>query len=189
MVHEVFERGDEKNKNAAPTDCCSTSVDQKERIEPAVADAVVDERRKSPRTVIGAENAYHGRGLVFGLLFWCTMAAAFFVLVGTIVLPKRSGSADFQFSRIDEAKPRTAITLISPPKGFPYPAPFGLRGAYMWEHAHAWSDEQRYRTPAIMRAVGWRIFNIRRTLNVGKWRGLSSLTGLVKLIRECLSGT
>ena len=67
-----------------------------------MANAVVDERSKSPNAIIGAENAYQGRGLVFGLLLWCVIAAAAFVLVGptavlTTVLPKQSGSADFFF--------------------------------------------------------------------------------------------
>ena len=41
MVHDVFEKSEENDKKTAPTDCCSTSVDQKEIIELAVADAVM----------------------------------------------------------------------------------------------------------------------------------------------------
>ena len=66
MVHEVFENSEEQSMNAAPTDCCSTSGDQKERIELVVADAAIDERDKSSNTMAGAENACQGRGLVFG---------------------------------------------------------------------------------------------------------------------------
>ena len=31
MVHEVFEINEENIKDAAPTDCCSTAVDQKDK--------------------------------------------------------------------------------------------------------------------------------------------------------------
>ena len=114
-----------------------------------MVDAVVDQSGKNPNTITGAESAYEGRGLVFGLLFWCSMAAAVFVMASTAVLPKQRRGMVFDFGRIDEAKPTTAITLTSSPNFFSHPAAFGLRGAYKWEHAHARSDEQQYRTPAI----------------------------------------
>ena len=66
MEHDVFGKKEEKIKDAALTDCFSTSVDHNETTELAVAGAAVDEHGKSSNTMAGVENACHGRGVVSG---------------------------------------------------------------------------------------------------------------------------
>lgn len=94
------------------------------------------------------------------------MAAAAFVLVITAVFPKQGRGTVFDLGRTEGGKSTTAITLTASPHFVSYSAAHGSRGACKREHAHARSDKQQYRTPAIfLRPGGLRIVNNRRTAN------------------------
>ena len=120
------------------------------RIELVVAEEVVDEPGKSTTTILEVDTACQGRGLVLGLLF---LDAAICLLVGTSVLQSnRSAALDFRL--LDEAIPRTDITLAISQKVVSKSEIVGVQRIYQLESVAGRGDQHSTRFLRLRLVVG-----------------------------------